>query len=130
MKKLCIIAILVFTANISNAQSKKEKKFEESNSSISTNPLHIQMNKYYDDTKSIILSHEKDLGADNVNMMLNFNKKEYRNAVKSDNYNQFLNREGMQANNVVYSTNLLSKLEIYKTNVLARLDQVLKAEQN
>jgi len=32
------------------------------------------MNKYYDDTKSIILSHEKDLGADNVNMMLNFNK--------------------------------------------------------
>jgi len=36
----------------------------------------------------------------------------------------------MQANNVVYSTNLLSKLEIYKTNVLARLDQVLKAEQN
>ena len=130
MKKICLIAILIFTANIFSAQSKKEKKFEESSSNIPNNSLQIQMNKYYDDTKSIILSHEKALGTENLNMMLNFNKKEYSNAVKSNNYTQFLSREAMQANNLVYSTNLISKLDSYKTNVLEKLDEVLAAKQN
>lgn len=130
MKKISIIIICICTANIFNAQAKKEKKFEESSPSISTNPLHIQMNKYYDDTTSIILSHAKELGAENVNMMLNFNKEEYRNAVKSNNYTQFLNWETMQANNLVYSTNLISKLDSYKTNVLEKLEEVLATKQN
>lgn len=130
MKKISIIAVLICTINIFNAQSKKEKKFEEYNNYIPTSPLNIQMTKYYDDTKSIILSHEKELGEENLNMMLNFNRKEYGKAVKSNNNSQFLSRETMQSSNLVYSTNLISKLDLYKTNVLEKLDEVLEANQN
>ena len=137
MKKIIsiIVILLTITANIFNAQSKKEKKFEEYNNYIPTNSLGIQMKKYYNDTKLIILSHEKELGEENLNLMLNFNRSEYGKAVKSNNSSRFLSQQTMsqqtmQASNTVYSTNLISKLDLYKVNVLEKLDEVLQSGKN
>ncbi|WP_415326499.1 hypothetical protein [Chryseobacterium sp. MMS23-Vi53] len=84
------------------------------------------MKKYYDDTKSIILTHEKELGEENLNMMLNFNKNEYRKAVKDNVWRDNLSKQDKETAKTIYATNLSSKLDSYKVIVLEKLDDLLK----
>ncbi|GAA4162440.1 hypothetical protein GCM10022217_29870 [Chryseobacterium ginsenosidimutans] len=112
-----------------NAQEKKEKKikqFEETKNYISTSPIGIQRDRYYNETKATILSYSKELGEENLNLLLNFNKAEYGKAVKDNIWKNDSSKQDKETANIVYASNLTSRLENYKLNVLEKLEDILK----
>lgn len=129
MKKLTCIAVLLFSIGIVPAQKqkvKKQKKFEENYNYISTSSIGIQMQKYYSEVKAIIQLHEKDLGEEKLNLMLNFNKSEYSDATKNNVWKTNSSKLDKESANILYATNITSKLDSYKITVLEKLADILK----
>src|SRR5690349_15628908 len=111
MKKNIVLLFILSSITALDAQEKKEEKFIESNNYILTSNAGILMQKYYRNTKATINSYKKELGEDRVNMMLNFNQKEYYKAIKYDQSRYFQSSPEVKISEIVYETDLVSKLE-------------------
>lgn len=133
MRKIIYCAAIIYCSVMSiNAQEKKEKKikqFEETKNYISTSRSGIESDRYYNETKATILSHSKELGEENVNLLLNFNKTEYGKAVRNNIWKNDASKQDKEVANIVYASNLTSKLENYKLNVLEKLNDILESKK-
>lgn len=130
MKKIICFLCITGSVSLINAQAKKEKQFVETHNmgTSSNSPIVNLQNKYYTDTKNSILQNEKKLGESNLNTMLIFNQKEFHNAIKGDKFRPYVKGQLAKTSDLVYATNLSSKLDLYKDTVLEKLNSLLSGK--
>ncbi|AYZ11331.1 hypothetical protein EGY05_05040 [Chryseobacterium arthrosphaerae] len=128
MKKIICFLSVILSFTVICAQVKKEKKFVEIYNSAPesySNPILDLQKKYYMEMKSSILQNEKELGESNVNAMLIYNQDEFYKAVRNSNSKFGMNSQQTKTADLVYSSNITSKLDLYKDMVLEKLHSLL-----
>ncbi|AZA65741.1 hypothetical protein EG345_14180 [Chryseobacterium carnipullorum] len=74
------------------------------------------------------MQNEKNLTESNLNTLLIFNQKEFYNAVKGDQFRTYVGGQDGKSSDLVYVTNLTSKLDLYKDTVLEKLNSLLSGK--
>ncbi|MGG7467160.1 hypothetical protein ACVVIH_24315 [Chryseobacterium arthrosphaerae] len=131
MKKIICFLSVILSFTVVCAQAKKEKKFVEIYNSAPenySNPILDLQKKYYLEMKSSILQNEKTLGESNVNAMLIYNQDEFYRAIRNGNSKFGMNSQQTKTADLVYSSNITSKLDLYKDTVLEKLHSLLASK--
>ncbi|MDN5478722.1 hypothetical protein [Chryseobacterium carnipullorum] len=130
MKKIICFLCIAGSVSLISGQAKKEKKFVETHHAISYSHSRIAdlQNRYYSEVKNSILQNEKNLTESNLNTLLIFNQKEFYNAVKGDQFRTYVGGQDGKSSDLVYVTNLTSKLDLYKDTVLEKLNSLLSGK--
>ncbi|MGN7866121.1 hypothetical protein [Chryseobacterium sp. 22458] len=128
MKKIICFLSVILSFTVVCAQAKKEKKFVEIYNSAPenySNPILDLQKKYYLEMKSSILQNEKKLGESNVNAMLIYNQDEFYRAIRNGNSKFGMNSQQTKTADLIYASNITSKLDLYKDMVLEKLHSLL-----
>lgn len=140
MKKVFLLIFIIGTFSFTYAQSKQSKKpmefietyqlnvYPSSNSYVVTT-----QNRYYLETKSMIVSKQKELGKELLNEMLIYNQAEFNKAIKiQSEFNKAIKDKNLRATNMTdrdyefakmrYESRLVARLDSYRMKVLNKLD--------
>lgn len=131
MKKiLCILSVMFFSITQIYAQTHKDKKFVETyrGPSYNSSPITHLQNRYYQEVKNSILQNEKKLGKEETNTLLIFNQDEFYRAIRYDNSRFVMGNQQAKTADLVYDSNITSKLDLYKDTVLEKLNSFLTSQ--
>ncbi|MBD8080937.1 hypothetical protein [Chryseobacterium caseinilyticum] len=132
MKKITIVLLTIFSVGLATAQSKeikKQKEFVETyrlqTGNVKNVNLQLLQNKYYLESKNMILEQQKKLSKDQVNELLIYNQDEFYKALKNEFWKGNMRGENAKSANNLYEARLPANLDAYRSKVIDKLDSIL-----
>lgn len=129
---LICFGLTFFSIGYLSAQGNKTDRQEEfvetyrlDTKSVANPNLQLLFNRYYLETKNMILSEQEKLGKNDLNKMLIYNQKEFYTAIKNKFFKSNMSGEAAKNANELYIASIESNLSEYKTKVLDKLENIL-----